>query len=103
MAKISKVNTQGMRGAANDIEQMVFDYVQQVTALYTTGQELDAMWDGDANSKFNAQLGQDQPRFDALNRVVRDYVQALRDNAEAYDRAEAEAVQTLQTKTVRRT
>ena len=100
---INKVNTQGMRAAANDIEQMASEYTQQVTMLYSVGQELDGMWDGDASDTFKAQLGQDQPRFEALNTVVKQYTEALRNNAESYDRAEAEAVQTLKSNTVRRT
>ena len=100
---INKVNTQGMRTAANEIEQMASEYTQQVASLYSVGQELDAMWDGDASDTFKAQLGQDQPRFDALNSVVRQYVETLRSNADSYDRNEAEAVETLRAKTVRRT
>jgi WXG100 family type VII secretion target len=100
---LNRVNTQEMRGVANEVEQLAADYTRQVTALYSAGQELDKMWDGDANSSFMGQLGQDQPRFEALNKVIGQYVQVLRENAEAYDRSEADAVQTLQTKSVRRT
>ena len=100
---INKVNTQGMRTAAGDIEQMASEYTQQVTMLYSVGQELDGMWDGDASDTFKAQLGQDQPRFEALNTVVRQYVEALRSHADTYDRNEQEAVNTLKTKSVRRT
>ena len=100
---INRINTQEMRAVASSVEQLAGDYTRQVQALYTAGNELDKMWDGDANSTFNAQLGQDQARFEALNRVVAQYVQTLRENAEAYDKSEAEAVQTLQTKSVRRT
>jgi len=100
---LNRVNTQEMRNIANAVEQLASDYTRQVSALYTAGQELDNMWDGDANNTFNAQLGQDQPRFEALNNVIGQYVQVLRNNAEAYDRNEAEAVQTLHTKSVRRT
>jgi len=100
---INKVNTTGMRTAANEIEQMANEYTQQVTALYSAGRELDAMWDGDASDTFKAQLGQDQPRFDALNTVVKQYAETLRSNADSYDRAEDEAVQTLRSNTVRRT
>jgi len=102
MAKISTVNTTGMRTVAGDIEQMANDYTQQVTALYSVGQELDALWEGDANAAFMAQLGQDQPRFEALNTVVKQYVETLRSNADSYDRAEEEAVQTLKSNSVRR-
>jgi len=103
MANINKVNTREMRTAANNIEQLAGEYTQQVTALYQVGSELDSMWDGDANDTFNAQLGQDQSRFDALNNVIRQYVEALRSNADSYDRAEEEAKGILNTKSVRRT
>ena len=98
-----RADTQEMRKTANVVEQLASDYTRQVDALYAAGEELDSMWDGDANDSFNAQMGQDKPRFDALNAVIGRYVQALRDNAEAYDKAEAESQQTLQTKSLRRT
>jgi WXG100 family type VII secretion target len=99
----TRVSTQELRGAASSVEQLAVDYMRQVQSLYQTGQELDQMWDGDANDSFKAQLGQDQPRFEALNTVVGQYVQALRDSADTYDKSEMEAVQTLTTKTIRRT
>ena len=100
---LNRINTQEMRSVANSAEQLAGDYTRQVQALYQVGGELDKMWDGDANTSFNAQLGQDQSRFEELNRVLGLYVQNLRENADAYDRSEADAVQTLQTKIVRRT
>ena len=100
---LNRINTQEMRAVANEVEQLAADYAKQVQMLYEAGGELDKMWDGDANDAFNTQLGQDQPRFEAMNKVIGQYVQALRDSAEVYDASEAEAVQTLKTKTVRRT
>jgi len=101
MAKLNTINTAGMRTAASDIEELTNDYVQQVLALYSTGQELDILWSGDANATFKTQLGQDQPRFEALSSVVKQYIETLRCNADSYDRAEAEAIATLKAKTVR--
>ena len=103
MAQINRVNSQGMRTAANEIENMVGEYITQVTALYSTGQELDAMWDGDASRTFQSQMGQDRALFDKLADVVKQYIETLRSSADSYDRNEAEAVSTLQTNTVRRT
>jgi len=103
MANINKVNPQAMRAAANDIEQMASEYIQQVTALYSVGQELDGMWDGDASDTFKAQLGQDRPRFDALNTVVRQYTETLRGNADSYEVEEGKYINIIKTKTVRGT
>ena len=92
---ISKVNTQGMRTTASDIEQLAHDYTQQITSLYSVGQELDSMWDGDASDTFKARLGQDQPRFEALNTVIKQYLEAVRQFADSYDKNEAEAMEVL--------
>ena len=100
---INRINTQEMRAVASSVEQLAGDYTRQVQALYTAGNELDKMWDGDANSTFNSQLGQDQSKFEAMSRVIAQYVQTLRSNAEEYDKSEAEAVQTLSSNTIRRT
>jgi len=86
-----------MRTAANEIEQMIHDYTQQVTALYNSGQELDKHWAGDANKAFKAQLGKDQPRFEKLSNVVKQYVETLRSNADKYDKEEARAIEILNT------
>ena len=99
---LNKINTQEMRVVANSVEQMAGEYTQYVNKLYEAGSELDKMWDGDANDKFNTQMTEDLPRFNALNKVIEQYVQCLRDNADAYDKSEAEACETLQTKTLRR-
>jgi len=100
---LNRINTQEMRGVANEVEQLASDYTRRVQDLYQAGSDLDKMWDGDANSTFNAQLGQDQARFEALNNVIKQYVDVLRDNATLYDQSEEAAVQTQVTKSVRRT
>jgi WXG100 family type VII secretion target len=92
---INKVDSSAMRNAGREIEQMAVDYTQQVTQLYQVGQELDAYWKGDAKKTFDAQLGQDQPKFDALNNVVRQYVEALFNASTEYDKAEERAQEIL--------
>ena len=99
----TRANTQGMRNTANEIEQTANEYTQQVTMLSSVGQELDGMWDGDASATFKAQLGQDQPRFEALNTVVKQYAEALRNFAKRIDENEAEAERILRSNTTRRT
>jgi WXG100 family type VII secretion target len=93
---LSRISPREMRSIANNIEQLAVDYTRQVQSLYQIGSELDMMWDGDANAAFNERLGQDQPRFEAMNKAIRQYVQALRDSADVYDSSEADAVQTIQ-------
>ena len=95
MAMINIVDSKQMRNAANEIEQMVHDYTQQVAALYQDGRDLDASWKGDAKKTFDSRLGNDQPKFEALSNVVRQYIEALRKAATEYDNNEARAIEIL--------
>ena len=103
MSGVSKLNTTGMRSVADDIAQLAREYTQQVASLYTVGQELDATWDGDASRKFIAKLGQDQPRFEALNTVIIEYDNALRIYANSYDENEIKNLEILESNKVRQT
>ena len=93
MTKINLVNTTQMRNIASEIEQMTHDYSQQVAALYQEGRELDTYWSGDAKKAFDARLGNDQPKFDTLNNVVKQYIEAARIFAKRYDDNEIEVGQ----------
>ena len=98
----SKVDTQQMRNIADNVQELAGQYVEKVGELYGVGEELDRMWDGDANDSFNTQMGKDKDIFDKLNSVICSYVRNIRDNAAEYDRSEFEAGQTLKTNTRRR-
>ncbi|MDR0858018.1 MAG: WXG100 family type VII secretion target [Oscillospiraceae bacterium] len=98
----TRVSTQVLRSVAEQVEQNVNQYVGYVNDLYTSGNELDSLWDGDANQKFNAQLQNDKPKFDAMQTVLTKYVQTLRENADAYDKAEADAEGIVQTNKTRK-
>lgn len=93
----SKVDTAEMRAVANAVEQLASDYTRQVAALFDTGRELDSIWGGDAGGTFSNLLGQDQPRFEALSRVVAQHIQLLRDDADIYDRADEDVINRLKT------
>jgi len=101
MANIAKVNTQGMRTAATDIEGMVANYETRVQALYDVGAELDQMWDGDASQTFQTQLGSDRPKFAQLATVVRQYIDNINQSATSYDQNEQAAIGILQGNTHR--
>ncbi len=98
----TRVTTQKMRQVADQVETYARDFVQRVNDLYNVGQQLDSMWDGDASQRFMTQLGTDRERFEAMNRVLLQYVEALRSNAASYDNAEARAMETLNTNSIRR-
>ena len=65
MAEI-RVSTEGMRNAANDFEARMSDWKAMVDNIWGLLAELDAMWDGDANTAFNALVDEDKPKFERL-------------------------------------
>jgi len=93
----TKATTQRMRDVASQLEEQKNNYAKTVQSLVTAGQELDKMWDGDSNDKFNQQLGADAEKFEQLNVVIGQYIENLRNAAEVYDQAEADSVATLTT------
>ena len=53
-------------------------------------EELDAMWDGDANEAFNALVTEDKPKFERLAQMMETYKTAIDTAASKYDSGEAE-------------
>ena len=89
MARI-EVQTQNMRGAANEFQGKSAEWQNYVNQIWQHLQELDAMWDGDANVAFDALVEEDKPKFDRLQRMMEDYKAAITAAAERYDEAEEE-------------
>lgn len=89
MAEI-RVNTENMRTAANYFQDKITDWKELVQQLWTLTQELDGMWDGDANEAFNDMISSDRPRFDQLASMMETYKQAIETAAARYDSGEAE-------------
>ena len=55
------------------------------------------MWEGEANKKFMATLGNDRQRFDALAKMLTSYVETLRQDAAIYAKAEGDVLNVLNT------
>jgi len=94
----TEVLTGSLMDVAAGVEELIGRYRQSVTKFYTTGQELDAMWDGQASSKFAARMGSDRERFDAMAQLLESYVSVLRHNASVYVKAEGDVMNVLNTK-----
>ena len=91
----TEVLTGSLMGIAADLEDLIGRYRQSINRVYTIGQELDSMWDGNASSKFAAQMGSDRESFDALAKLLELYVSVLRQNANIYRKAESDVLAVL--------
>jgi WXG100 family type VII secretion target len=84
-----ETSTQKMRSDVEEVELMAGQYNTLQQELFAEGRDLDTTWSGDANQSFNARLKNDEPRFNDLFKVINDYVGAVRESADDYDRTEA--------------
>ena len=101
MAVKIETSTQKMRGDAEEIEQLAGQYNTMQTELFAEGRELDNTWSGDANQSFNSRLKNDEPRFGELFKVVNEYVGAVRESADDYDKTEASVQEQMKSNTKR--
>ena len=85
-----RVSTEGMRNAANDFEARMSDWKAMVDNIWGLLAELDAMWDGDANTAFNALVDEDKPKFERLYSMMEEYKNAINTAAQKYDATEEE-------------
>lgn len=97
----TEVLTGQMQQVAKNVEDLIGRYNISVNKMYQIGSEIDAMWDGDASNKFMTTLGNDRERFNALTKMLSMYVEVLRQDANIYAKAEADALNILNTNKIR--
>jgi WXG100 family type VII secretion target len=97
----TEVTTGRLTQAASRLSDFIAQYDGAVDKFYNCGAEIDTMWDGDASQKFMATLTNDRERFNALTRILRQYVEVLNQDANTYARAEADVLNTLNTNKIR--
>ena len=85
-----RVNTDNMRSTATVFQEKINDWNSLVQQLWSLMEELDAMWDGDANEAFNALVTEDRPKFERLAQMMETYKTAIDTAASKYDSGEAE-------------
>ena len=72
-----RVNTDNMRSTATVFQEKINDWNSLVQQLWSLMEELDAMWDGDANEAFNALVTEDKPKFERLAQMMETYKTAI--------------------------
>ena len=93
-----RVNTDNMRSTATVFQEKINDWNSLVQQLWSLMEELDAMWDGDANEAFNALVTEDKPKFERLAQMMETYKTASDTAASKYDSGEAEVKNIVSTR-----
>ena len=93
-----RVNTDNMRSTATVFQEKINDWNSIVQQLWSLMEELDAMWDGDANEAFNALVTEDKPKFERLAQMMETYKTAIDTAASKYDSGEAEVKNIVSTR-----
>ena len=93
-----RVNTDNMRSTATVFQEKINDWNSLVQQLWSLMEELDAMWDGDANEAFNALVTEDKPKFERLSQMMETYKTAIDTAASKYDSGEAEVKNIVSTR-----
>ena len=93
-----RVNTDNMRSTATVFQEKINDWNSLVQQLWSLMEELDAMWDGDANEAFNALVTEDKPKFERLAQMMETYQTAIYTAASKYDSGEAEVKNIVSTR-----
>jgi|GEM_PF-488870 len=96
-----QTSTQQMRSSAEEIMQLAQNYNTLQKGMYDEGRQLDQTWDGDANQSFNTRLKEDEPRFGQLFDIIKEYVGAINESADDYDKTEAEVAAEMQSNSLR--
>ena len=93
-----RVNTDNMRSTATVFQEKINDWNSLVQQLWSLMEELDAMWDGDANEAFNSLVTEDKPKFERLAQMMETYKTAIDTAASKYDSGEAEVKNIVSTR-----
>lgn len=89
MAKI-EVNTDQIRSVLRTFRTTIDDWNGQRISIWSALDEIDDMWDGDANDEFKALTEAEKPNFESLETALDNYYSALEKAAQEYEDAEAE-------------
>ena len=102
MSQSTEVLTDQMKSVATKLEELISRYNSSVNKVYQIAGEIDAMWDGEASSKFMTVIGNDRPTFEAMARLLGEYIEVLRKDASIYETGERQVLDALQTSTHRK-
>ena len=98
MASKIRVSSQELRRRAEELESLNAAFSKEVGDLRDDETLLGQSYKGDAQAQFHIQFTNDAGKFDQFAQVITRFVQQLREDADAYDRAEAANVSIAMTR-----
>ena len=98
MANLINVTPEQIQQAARTTAGYIDDWRETVQSIYVLVQELDAMWDGLANTEFNLNFEQDRPLYNRLGNLMQEYAEALIQAAQRYNDGEDDVAQIVRRK-----
>lgn len=93
------VTASELNNVVNTLESDNQQFRARVSDLMNCAQELAAMWQGEANNRFNAALNNDQQRWAEFAALVDQYGEALANIIQIYSTAEQSNTSTATTRT----
>lgn len=90
MAEIRKVDPEAMTEYANKLDGIIGQWADSVSDITKLKQELDEMWDGLSNDKFNERWENDLNKYNNLQVIIESYRRAALTAAAKYEENESE-------------
>ncbi len=84
------VETDYLLDAANKIEAACNDYENTVSLIYKDVDRMSSCWKGEDNTAFTNQIMSYKADFNRIALIIREYVNYLRNSANAYKETQAE-------------
>ena len=84
MAVIRQVNPEMMNEQASALDKLIGSWSESVNEITRLKDELDGMWDGLANSSFNARWTEDLNKYNQLTVTLDNYRRAIIEAAGKY-------------------
>lgn len=100
MAEI-KVTSGELRRIAQELRQLNNQFNSSVEEMTSTEQQLMGMWDGEAKDTFHNAYNNDKGQMDVFYQTIEKYCQTLEANADKYERAEQQNLNTASNRTYR--
>ena len=83
-----KVSTQQLRNVASQLSTMKSRLVNEASTMRTHQRTLTSQWDGPSNEEFDRAFNRNVSEFENFNNLVQDYINALNNYADQYERME---------------
>ena len=90
MADYIEVNIETLEQDIKDMEDALKKVREDMKGMFDSVSQLDAMWDGPANTAFNKQFRIDRETFDSLCESVDGIIDSMDSAKQSYRKCEAE-------------